>query len=92
MSNGNKKAFKGLFEVLSCGGTLSQDGIHVHIAISDGEGRVFGGHLLEGCEIYTTAEVGIMESDILFKRVYDPDTGYKELVVTDDVHLKDCEL
>lgn len=84
MSNGNKKAFKGPFEIVSCDGTLSQDGVHVHVAISDEEGRVFGGHLLEGCKIYTTAEVGVMELDTQFKRVYDPDTGYKELVVIDD--------
>lgn len=44
----------------------------------------FGGHLLEGCKIYTSAEVGIIELDRLFKWVYDPDTGYKELVVIDD--------
>lgn len=81
MSNGDKKVFKGYFELVSCEGTLSEDGIHVHISLSDEEGRVFGGHLLEGCKIYTTAEIGIIESDVLFKRVHDPETGYKELVV-----------
>lgn len=84
MSNGDKKVFRGPFEIVSCEGTISQDGVHVHISVSDENGRVFGGHLLEGCKIYTTAEIGIIETKIMLKRIFDPETGYKELFVDDD--------
>ena len=43
MSNGDKKVFKGLFEIVSTEGTISTDGIHVHIAISNIGGTVYGG-------------------------------------------------
>ena len=80
MSNDDKKVFKGLFDIVSAEGTVSYDGIHVHIAISDAEGVVYGGHLLEGCKVYTTAEISIIESQKILKRIFDPKTGYKELV------------
>src|SRR5687767_3186879 len=48
---------KGHFEILSLNGTLSLDGCHLHLSISDHIGRTIGGHLLEGCKIYTTAEI-----------------------------------
>jgi hypothetical protein len=85
MSNGNNKNFKGLFEIVSAVGTISIDGIHVHIGISDAEGIVYGGHLLEGCKIHTTAEIAIIKSEKCFKRIYDPKTGYKELVIKTDL-------
>jgi uncharacterized protein len=81
MSNGNNKKFSGLFEIVSAVGTISINGIHVHIAISDSDGIVYGGHLLKGCTIHTTAEVAIIESEMSFERIYDPKTGYKELVI-----------
>ena len=84
MSNGKNKNFKGFFEIVSVMGTISINGIHAHISISDADGMVSGGHLLEGCKIHTTAEVAIIKSEIYFKRSYDPRTGYKELVVKTD--------
>lgn len=81
MANGNYKTFKGPFEIVSAEGTVSADGIHVHISISDTEGHVFGGHLSDGCIINTTAEICILKSNLTLKRVFDPKTGYKELVV-----------
>ena len=83
MSNGNIKTFKGPFEIVSTEGTISVDGIHVHIALSDAEGHVIGGHLRSGCIINTTAEICILKSDKTLKRVFDPKTGYKELVIDD---------
>jgi uncharacterized protein len=70
------------FEILSLVGTLSPDGPHLHIALSDGTGKAIGGHLLEGCLIYTTAEIviGVLE-DVRFCRELDPETTYKELVI-----------
>jgi|WetSurMetagenome_2_1015567.scaffolds.fasta_scaffold83190_3 uncharacterized protein len=81
LANGDKKLFIGPFEIVSAEGTISIDGVHAHIAISDREGSVFGGHLLYGCKIHTTAEISIMESENYFRRVYDPKTGYKELFI-----------
>ena len=47
----------GHFEIVSLTGTLSANGSHLHISISDSTGKTIGGHLLEGCIIFTTAEI-----------------------------------
>ncbi len=74
--------YDGKFEIVSLTGTLSPDGAHLHLAISDPSGRTLGGHLTEGCTVYTTAEVVIGDAAGLgFSRAPDPQTGYKELVV-----------
>jgi len=72
----------GHFEIVSLTGTLSKHGSHYHISISDGEGRTYGAHLLEGCKIYTTAEVvvGVIEG-VSFQRTDCPESGYPELDV-----------
>jgi predicted DNA-binding protein with PD1-like motif len=68
------------FEIVSLVGTLGQDGVHLHISISDKEGRTLGGHLVAGCLIYTTAEIVIGDAQGLwFSREQDSETGYKEL-------------
>jgi len=68
------------FEIVSLTGVVSIHGSHYHIAISDGSGQTCGAHLLEGCLIYTTAEIVLAELDNLeFYRTYDPQTGYPEL-------------
>jgi predicted DNA-binding protein with PD1-like motif len=53
--------FDGYFEIVSLTGTLSPDGLHLHLSASDENGSTFGGHLVEGNEIYTTAEIVILE-------------------------------
>lgn len=74
--------FAGPFEIVSLMGTVSASGIHMHMAISDSDGKVIGGHLMDGCVIHTTAEIILMESlDLVFAREADEGTGYKELVV-----------
>lgn len=83
MADGNYKTLKGPFEIVSAEGTVSADGAHVHISISNAEGHVFGGHLSEGCIINTTAEIGILKSERTLRRVFDPETGYKELIIDD---------
>lgn len=71
------------FEILSLNGTLSLNGIHLHISIADQFGKTIGGHLMDGCIIYTTAEIIIGEStEFIFKRTLDPETGYPELEIT----------
>lgn len=72
----------GKFEIVSLTGVLSRHGSHYHITISNGDGRCLGGHLLEGCQIYTTAEITLaLLADVRFLRQPDPQTGYDELVV-----------
>lgn len=72
----------GPFEIVSLVGTLSIHGIHVHISISDESGQTFGGHLLSGNLIHTTAEILLMESlDHEFFREFDTQTGYEELKI-----------
>jgi predicted DNA-binding protein with PD1-like motif len=72
----------GDLEILSLGGSLSPDGPHLHIAVSDASGRVSGGHMGPGCIVRTTAEVMVMLlPGHRFSREHDPATGYKELFV-----------
>ncbi len=72
----------GFFEIVSLTGVLSRHGSHYHIAIADSEGRTYGAHLLEGCKIYTTAEIVIgICAGTQFLRTFDPETGYPELEI-----------
>ncbi|MBD0336813.1 MAG: DNA-binding protein [Cyanobacteria bacterium Co-bin13] len=72
----------GPFELVSLVGTLSVEGLHLHGAIADSQGRMLGGHIMDGCLIYTTAEIVVGEvPQTLFRRQVDPYTGYRELVI-----------
>ncbi|NUM34780.1 MAG: DNA-binding protein [Candidatus Brocadiae bacterium] len=72
----------GYFEITSLVGTLSTHGSHLHIVISDSQGQCIGGHLLQGCKIYTTAEIVIQEStEFLFTRENDGSTPWAELQI-----------
>lgn len=73
---------KGHFEIVSLVGTLSAQGSHLHIALSDSTGKTIGGHLLDGCKVYTTAEIVISSAqDLLFIRKHDGSTPWQELEV-----------
>ncbi|MDF7813174.1 PPC domain-containing DNA-binding protein [Hymenobacter sp. YC55] len=78
----NPTVYRGHFEIVSLVGTLSTNGSHLHLAVSDSTGRTLGGHLLDGNLIYTTAEVviGVLEQ-LDFRREPDPTYGYRELTV-----------
>jgi predicted DNA-binding protein with PD1-like motif len=73
---------EGKFEIVSLTGTLSKYGSHYHLSLADGEGRTIGAHLLEGCLIYTTAEIvlGLLPG-VSFLREMDRATGYEELYI-----------
>jgi hypothetical protein len=74
--------FEGHFEIVSITGTLSIHGSHLHISISDEDGKTIGGHFESGCTIYTTAEIVIaVFDDVVYKREFAEDSGYEELVV-----------
>jgi uncharacterized protein len=74
--------YEGYFEIVSITGTVSIHGSHLHISISDGDGKTIGGHFESGCKIYTTAEIvlAVLE-DVVYKREFAEDSGYEELVV-----------
>jgi predicted DNA-binding protein with PD1-like motif len=62
---------------------------HVHISLSDKDGKTIGGHLLAGNLIYTTAEITLLEiKNGLFTREMDDKStggsGYYELKVYHD--------
>jgi uncharacterized protein len=72
----------GPLELVSLSGTLSLDGPHLHAAVSDAEGNVFGGHLRPGSKVRTTAEILVaVLPDVIFRRRPDARTGSRELVV-----------
>ncbi len=74
------KELHGPFEIVSGTGTISQNGCHIHISLSDKEGKVIGGHLKGGCRVAPTAEVviGIFD-DAIYQRTRDDATGFNEL-------------
>lgn len=69
-------------EIDNLHGTVSSNGCHLHISVSDMTGSVLGGHLMEGCIIRTTCElvIGILD-DVSFDRKFDESTGFKELTI-----------
>ncbi len=72
------------YEIVSITGTISKDGLHLHISLSDTEGNTVGGHLSDVTIINTTCELVILElSNYSFTREFDEKTGYKELVITE---------
>ena len=78
----NSKILQERSEILSLNGTLSINGIHLHILVADSTGKVIGGHLNDGNLIYTTAEIVIGESeDLVFLRTPDERTGFLELEI-----------
>ena len=70
------------YEILSLNGTLSKDGLHLHVSVADSKGQVLGGHLLENNIVHTTAEIIIGEiENTTFSRELDKNTGFKELLI-----------
>jgi len=66
-------------EIVSCTGNISElEGkkiVHAHLVLSDEKGRAFGGHLLEGTELFA-CELMINEyKNLRIKRKYDELTG-----------------
>jgi predicted DNA-binding protein with PD1-like motif len=61
-------------------GTFSTTDRHLHLAVANEQGAVFGGHAGSGNKVYTTAEIIIVEGlQWTFRREKDPNTGYLEL-------------
>lgn len=73
-------------ELLSLSGNISKQDdevrIHCHVTVSSGleDGRAYGGHLIEGCMVFSTCEVIIAEiTGLRMKRNTDPETRVLEL-------------
>ena len=76
------RTYKGDYQITSLVGTVSTNGVHLHMSFSDSDGIVHGGHLKEGTIVYPTAEIAIgYEETMSFTREYDEETGFDELVV-----------
>ncbi|PRY95302.1 hypothetical protein BCF33_0920 [Hasllibacter halocynthiae] len=70
----------GDLEIMTLSGTFSADGPHLHLAVANADGRMTGGHLLDGSVVRTTAEVVIaLAGGVRFTRPEDPGTGLREL-------------
>ncbi len=79
---------EGPIELLTLTGNIAeQDGqiaIHAHLTISmgDEDGRSYGGHLIEGCKVFSLAELAIAEIEgIRLVRTYDAPTRGPQLNV-----------
>ncbi len=74
--------YNGHYEVVSLSGYVAANEFHVHMAVSDGEGRTIGGHVMDGNRVYTTLVVVIEEHlRFRYRREHDPASGYDELVI-----------
>jgi predicted DNA-binding protein with PD1-like motif len=73
---------EGPCEIVSLAGSLTVDGAHLHMAVADARGRVYGGHVASGNRVRTTVELLLAWlPDWPLGRAFDPQTGYGELVV-----------
>ena len=73
---------RGDLEILTLAGSVSPDGAHLHMSVSDANGRVSGGHVASGCVVRTTAEILLVLLPALrFSREPDAGTGFNELVI-----------
>lgn len=76
------RELQGCFEVVSLVGTVDTEGEHLHMILSDSNGHVLGGHVLEGCVVRTTMELILGELERFeFTREYCPASTYRELAV-----------
>lgn len=73
----------GIYEVISLNGTLELKGEHLHLALSDPQGAMLGGHMMPGCTVRTTLELVIGElTSLAFSRQPCAVSGYDELVIS----------
>ena len=73
---------RGDLEILTLAGSVSPDGAHLHMSVSDAQGRVSGGHVARGCIVRTTAELLlVLLPGHRFSRELDSSTGYAELQI-----------
>mmetsp|Transcript_32409 Transcript_32409/g.52220 ORF Transcript_32409/g.52220 Transcript_32409/m.52220 type:complete len:149 (+) Transcript_32409:13-459(+) len=78
------------FEIVSLTGTMecnddsSEASEHLHMSVSDHDCNVFGGHVVEGCIVRTTAEIVIgVGEGMALSRALDDRSGYEELYIVE---------
>jgi len=74
---------RGDLEILTLAGSIAPGGAHLHMTVSDAQGRVVGGHVAYGCIVRTTAELLLaVLPDHAFSREMDSaGSGFNELVI-----------
>ena len=74
--------YTGHFEVVALSGYLADGECHLHMAVSDGDGKTLGGHVMDGSRVYTTLVVVIQEHlHYRYRRELDASTGKAEPVI-----------
>lgn len=69
-------------ELLGLAGSVAVNGSHLHLSVSDAQGRVTGGHAAYGCIVRTTAELLLAAlPGWRFTREPDAATGWAELQI-----------
>ena len=72
--------YSGPFELLSLSGSICLDGTHLHAVIGSDSGQVFGGHVVRGNIVRTTAELLLIPlQEWKLTRTFDDQTGFQEL-------------
>lgn len=87
-----RSVMQGPFEIVSCVGTLSKNGMHIHASVSDSDFKVFGGHLVQGCIVQSTAEIVLISlENHQLSRMKGEFTDFKELIIVEiSKHSKNC--
>ncbi|MGK7878361.1 MAG: PPC domain-containing DNA-binding protein [Xenococcaceae cyanobacterium] len=79
-NNKTPTKLSGKHEILTLSGTLGEEGVHLHMTVANSQGECKGGHLVYGCQVYTTLELVIaLIPSLKFKRVFDEETRCFEL-------------
>jgi uncharacterized protein len=74
--------FEGDFELVSLSGSVAVNGAHLHMCIADAHGTVWGGHVVHGNGVRTTAEILLAPLPAWqLTRALDPANGYAELQI-----------
>lgn len=77
------RTLEGPFEIVSLVGNLGPGRTHLHMAVSDRDGNVTGGHVKEGCIVHTTVELVLaVEDKLVFGEKADSETGFGELDIS----------
>ena len=78
----------GPLEIVSIAGSVTPDGAHLHMTVSDRHGQVSGGHVAYGNLVRTTLEaVLVLLPDWALTREFDPATGFNELLIRPRLEL-----
>ena len=73
---------EGPLVILGLAGSVTLDGSHLHMSVSDPTGRVAGGHVCHGNIVRTTVEaVLVLPPEWSLTGEIDPATGFTELFI-----------